>query len=38
VHLNAFARHVERERDGSAVVGNQDYSADLLGISVRVFP
>ena len=38
VHLNAFARHVERERDGSAVIGNQDYSADLLGISVRVFP
>jgi len=38
VHLNAFARHIERERDGSSVIGNQDYAADLLGVSVRVFP
>ena len=38
VHLSAYARHVNRDRSGASVFGDQDYSADLLGISVRVFP
>ncbi len=38
VHLNAFARHVERDRSGAAIIGDQNFEADLLGVSVRIFP
>ncbi len=38
VHLNAFARHVERDRSGLSFAGTENYSADLLGISVRIHP
>lgn len=38
VHLNAFARRISRERSGAAVIGDQDFETNLLGIGIRIYP
>ena len=38
VHLNAFARRVDRDRSGTAFAADESFSANLLGISVRIHP
>lgn len=38
VHLNAFARRVDRDRSGEAVFGDESFSANLVGLSIRIYP
>ena len=37
-HLNAFLRHVDRDRGGSAFGGDQSFTADIIGVGIRIYP
>ena len=38
VHLDAFARRVDRDRSGEAIFGDESFSANLVGVSIRIYP
>ncbi len=38
IHLEAFARYLERDVSGTQVFGNPNYDISLLGIGLKIFP
>ncbi len=38
VHLDAFARRIDRSVTGAAVTGNPGFDANIIGVGIRVFP
>ena len=38
VHLNAFYRHVDRDRSGTFFAVDEGFTADVIGIGIRLYP
>ncbi|MAN47446.1 MAG: hypothetical protein CMF04_14755 [Hyphomonas sp.] len=38
VHLNAFYRHVDRDRSGTFFAGDESFTADVIGLGIRLYP
>ena len=38
VHVEAFARHINRDSSGVGVFGDPSYDVNLIGVGLKLYP